>query len=190
MSTVLNLVAYHGDPGIKKSMLLQVQRHYDADEIQHGFYWRDGKGCALGCMTHTAERAHAALEKMIGVPQWCGYLVDGIFEGLPNADAKEWPLQFINAVPVGFTDWDNLRHDFLEWLLVDKDHGVINYVADEFPAVQAAIREVAELHRIRCTDKEKASASAARAARAASADWAARKAQSEKLLALLTEAGK
>jgi len=41
------LVAYHNNQSIKDAVLLQLQAHYDADQIIKGLYWQEGKGCAV-----------------------------------------------------------------------------------------------------------------------------------------------
>lgn len=40
------MLAYHGDAKIKETYLTRVQAHAVADEIIHGHYWENGKGCA------------------------------------------------------------------------------------------------------------------------------------------------
>lgn len=48
MSMTRNLIAFHGDPKEKDAILAQLQLHHDADEIVHGVYWENGRGCAVG----------------------------------------------------------------------------------------------------------------------------------------------
>jgi len=91
--------AYHSKQEIKDFYLQRMQAHYDADEIEKGFYWKGGKGCAVGCTLHSGD--HAAYESELGIPRIIARLEDGIFEGLSNERAKEFPLQFLVAVPVG-----------------------------------------------------------------------------------------
>ena len=201
MTTVPRSTAYFNDEKLKEKIVAQVLGHQEADEIIKGQYWEDGKGCAVGCITHTDidDNPHEALEAMTGIPEWCAHLIEGLFEGLPNEEAKKFPLAFVEAVPVGFDKWDELRHDFLAWLLMDSEHGVIQYSAG-LPDVEKAIKEVAKLHSERCEDEAKwkadrfaAYAAADAAAYAAdrfaayAAAYAARKAQADKLISLLKE---
>lgn len=91
--------AFHNDPAIKAKYLARVQAHAQADEIIHGVYWQDGKGCALGCTVHSSM--HSAYETELGIPQAIARLEDVIFEGLENGEAKRFPDQFLRAIPVG-----------------------------------------------------------------------------------------
>ena len=86
---------------IKADMLRQLQRHYAADEITQGHYWKHGKGCAVGCLTHDPKGGHNRFPVMFGLPEQFARLIDSIFEGLPSDVAKGWPLRVIEAVPVG-----------------------------------------------------------------------------------------
>lgn len=61
------LIAYHGDPAIKAKYLTRIQAHEAADEIIHGKYWENGKGCAVGCTVHS--NSHAAFETELGIPR-------------------------------------------------------------------------------------------------------------------------
>ena len=46
------MLAFHNDPSIKAEYLSRVAEHAAADQIIHGTYWMDGKGCAVGCTIH------------------------------------------------------------------------------------------------------------------------------------------
>lgn len=109
--------SYHGDPEFKAKILAQLQAHYEADEIIKGQYWEDGKGCAVGCLIHGDD--HSKFPDVLGWPEWLARLVDDIFEGLPNADAKEFVLQIGRAVPDGKDeDWFNqIKWRFFIFLL-------------------------------------------------------------------------
>jgi hypothetical protein len=92
----------------------RIKGHYDADEIVKGIYWENGKGCAVGCSLHSGN--HKKGETEFGVPEPIWWLVDSIFEGLPNAEAKEFPLQFSLALREG-ADYSKVTGDFLFWLV-------------------------------------------------------------------------
>ena len=91
--------AYHNDPAIKTAILAQLQAHHDADDIVKGVYWQAGKGCAIGCAIHGSD--HALYEQRFGIPEMLARLEDRIFEGLPNAESKLWPLRFMGAIAPG-----------------------------------------------------------------------------------------
>ena len=72
--TARTLRAYHNDPAIKRALLRQVRMHEKADEIVHGVYWENGKGCAVGCMIHSGD--HALFEPKFGIPRVLPRLLD------------------------------------------------------------------------------------------------------------------
>lgn len=84
------------------------------------------KGCAVGCslksVMHLAKvkklklSDYANYEYYLGIPQVLGSLEDCIFEELPKDEAKEWPLQFSNAIPEG-ADLSNVWKLFVCWVL-------------------------------------------------------------------------
>ena len=102
----------------KAKYMKRLQNHYDADEIKKGFYWEDGKGCAVGCTIESKNEPHKAFEEELGIPAPIAHLEDTIFEGLSNGDAKKFPLRFLEAVPVK-TDLSQVIPRFLVWLMKD-----------------------------------------------------------------------
>ena len=130
--------AFHGKQEIKDEYIKRLQDHYDADEIVKGVYWEDGKGCAVGCTLHSDD--HKAYEVELGIPEVLARLEDSIFEGLSPKDAKEFPLNFLNAVNVG-SDLSQVGDKFLHWLLVDPEHGVLKYASNK-----KVVQDVADLY--------------------------------------------
>ena len=132
--------AFHNDPRIKERYLARVRAHRAADEIIHGDYWRNGKGCAVGCTLHSAN--HASYETELGIPQTLERLEDNIFEALPAPDDTLWPEQFLDAIPVG-ADLSMVWPQFAVALLGDPDHGVMRYVkARKYGKQRKAIQRV------------------------------------------------
>jgi hypothetical protein len=132
--------AYHGKIEIKEQYLARVRMHREADELVKGQYWQNGKGCAVGCTIHGNE--HVRYEKELGIPRILARLEDGIFEGLPNGEAMAWPERFLEAISVG-ADLSVVAWQFLHWLLVDAQEGVIRFALTE--KAKAAIHRVAVL---------------------------------------------
>jgi hypothetical protein len=192
------LLAFHGDPKIKRRYLARVRAHRLADEIVKGRYWEDGKGCAVGCTVHSSN--HASYESELGIPAWLAHVEDRLFEGMANDKAKEWPLAFLKAIPVG-ADLRSVRAQFLVYVL---QQTYASFDAKKCPAVKAAIDKVIALYEAGETDIEKfrearREAYAAYAARAAvAAVYAARTSArqalygklADKLLKLLKAAAK
>jgi hypothetical protein len=154
------MLAYQGDQNIKTDILNQLRAHAKADEIVKGQYWEGDKGCAVGCTIYSSN--HAEYEPRFGIPQMLARLENAIFEGLPNAKAKEWPVRFMSAVPVG-ADLSLVGWKFLHWLLTDeKVNPGINR-----PTVKNAVTQCANML-LPLTKGQKVNASAA-----SSAAWSA-----------------
>ena len=103
--------AFHNNLHTQQEFQTRVQGHYDADEIIHGVYWKNGKGCAIGCMIHSNN--HKDLELLYGIPEWIGRLVDVLFEGMENKYSKEFVLDFTNIIcRESFLGFDNWKHVF------------------------------------------------------------------------------
>ena len=132
---VEKLIAYHGKQSVKNDILAQLKAHYAADEIIQGTYWQNGKGCAVGCTIHSND--HSEYESRFGIPRILARLKDGIFEGLPNNLAKEWPIKFMSAINVG-ADLSKVWPKFAVWLLTDEKYGVLQYAKtnDQKNAIQ------------------------------------------------------
>ena len=70
------LIAYHNKPEIKSGILAQLELHKAADEIIKGQYWKNGKGCAVGCTIHGQD--HMQYETRFGIPVMLARLEDCI----------------------------------------------------------------------------------------------------------------
>ena len=97
------------------------------------------------------------------------YLEDAIFESLQNGDTKNFPLRFLEAIPVG-ADLSMVVPKFLYWLLSDEAWG-LKPTADD---VKQAVSAVSECYRRRIAGDEPSEEDWERAGQAAWAAWAAR----------------
>ena len=147
MPTLLR--AFHNKPTIKRTYLARVKAHAKADEIIHGTYWEDGKGCAVGCTIHGSD--HGKYETELGIPRILAKLEDVLFERMGNGHAKEFPLQFLSAIKVG-ADLSMVWPRFAHWMLLDPEHGVIRFAKKE--KTKAAIQRVGELYGLQVAGKE------------------------------------
>ena len=193
------LRAFHNDPNIKGKYLARVRAHIAADELIHGKYWENGKGCAVGCTIHGSN--HSAYETELSIPRVLAKLEDGIFEGMSNGLSKVWPEQFLLCIPVG-ADLSGVWPRFAVWLLTDDKFGVIQFAKSA--KSKKAIRDVSDAYKSIVDGKSedidwrklrKAAAAAADAYYAAAAASAAadagnnfREAQGNKLLELMAAA--
>jgi hypothetical protein len=132
------MLAYHNDHSIKAAIIAELNVHAAADDFIKGKYWVDGKGCAVGCTIKSGD--HMEYESRFGIPVMLARLEDRIFEGLPNDDAKAWPIQFMDAIAVG-SDLSRVGWQFQYWLLTDK---AVNPGIDH-PLVRNAIKKCANV---------------------------------------------
>src|SRR5258708_31134223 len=93
------LRSFHNDPKLKELILAQITAHEIADEIIHGKYWEDGKGCAVGCTIHSSD--HMAYETKLGLPVFVARMEDYLFESMSNGHAKTFPRAVIESIAVG-----------------------------------------------------------------------------------------
>jgi hypothetical protein len=142
-ASVKALRAYHGDPALRASTLAQMRAHRAADALVQRQYWADGRGCAVGCLTHDPDGGHTQYPVRWGIPEAIAHLEDRIFEGLPVFDAQEWPVEFLYAIPLG-ADLSLVAPRFLLALLTDPEHGAALCTA-EGSVARAAVEGVARL---------------------------------------------
>ncbi|MHB1950140.1 MAG: hypothetical protein ACYCQK_01545 [Acidiferrobacteraceae bacterium] len=115
-------IAWHGEPGLKAAALERLREHRRMDQIVQGIYYDDtrGRGCQLGCLTHAAEDAHEAAERLFGIEQSIGYWLEMVFERLPHEDCAQWVLDSAQAIPVG-ADMSRCRYHLCAWLLGESE---------------------------------------------------------------------
>jgi hypothetical protein len=118
-------LSFHNDQKIKDKYIKRLEAHYKADEIIKGNYWQNGKGCAVGCTVHSNK--HDAYDTELGITWRLALIEDSLFEKLPNDQAKEFPLQFLKAMPVG-VNTDNIFKKFIIWNLTDEKEGLIYHI--------------------------------------------------------------
>ena len=108
----------------KDELLASLALHREADNLIRGTYWARGKGCAVGCSIHDFcpgyEAAHSLYRPLFGIPRRLAYIEDVIFEGLPEAEANEWPERFVRAIEPG-ADLKPVPDRFMDWLFEGED---------------------------------------------------------------------
>jgi hypothetical protein len=147
------LISFYGKQEIKDAKIADLKKHRELDNLmQKSYFDRDKqKGCAVTCTMFSPEDfkslkvntsdIHGRYETQLGIPRIIARLEDRIFEGMPIDAAKEWPLKFIEAVPVG-VNIEHVWRKFMIWLLIDDTAGVIKFTKREDS--RQAIRNVAE----------------------------------------------
>lgn len=137
--TLETLIAYHGDPKLKETVLAKIAMHRAADTLAQGAYVHDplesslGKTtyCAVGCLLEDPAGGHARYKTEFGIPTILAYLEDSIFESLDEAHAKSWPEQFMGAISPG-ADLSMVWANFAIWLMADPSYGItkLSYARD------------------------------------------------------------
>jgi hypothetical protein len=118
---VSETLTYHDKVSEKKATLKQLRLHRQLDQIVQGTYWEgngEGKGCAVGCLTHDPHGGHSQFPDRWGIPVQLAYLIDHIFESLAVEESKDWPVRFMSAIPVG-KDLSRVWDRFCVWMLKD-----------------------------------------------------------------------
>jgi hypothetical protein len=168
--------AFHGKKTIKAKYLSRIRAHAAADEIEKGFYWQRGRGCAVGCTIHGSD--HAAYETELGIPMWLALLENRIFEGMPLDQAKLWPEKFLAAIAVG-QDLEKVKKPFLAFVVADAKESARSATARATSALTEALTateaasEAAEAAASESAAWEAASAALAAARAAEAATWSA-----------------
>jgi hypothetical protein len=144
MSSTCTVLAFRQGES-KSKTIARMKGHIKADQLVHGQYWGNGKGCAVACMVHKSSGCHAEFPRRWGIPEEIARLEDGIFERLQNGDSQKWPIQFLEAIPDG-ADLSMAWPRFALRLLTDKD-SPIQAGLGKRAAVDKAVADVVELYR-------------------------------------------
>ena len=138
-----NLTAFHGSQEVKDKYITRMKQHMAQDQLLQGigFDKETKKGCAVGCTLD--EYNHEAYVTELGVPIALAYVEDNIFEKLPTEESKTFPLEFLEAIPVG-ADLDKVYPLFFAWQMIDKKWGIINVLKNEED--KAAIQNLGDLY--------------------------------------------
>jgi hypothetical protein len=132
---MMKYTAFNNDPALAEMVRAQVNAHTAADEIIQGRYWENGKGCFIGCIAHSDSVN--SVQELTGFPIMLTRIAEGIFEGLPNEKAKDFPQAVINAPRIG-ADLSLVSWKFLHWLIDDvlREHGTDDVRASCAPALK------------------------------------------------------
>lgn len=139
------LKAFHGKQAIKTKYLKRVSAHEKADEIEKGYYWKGGKGCAVGCTIEGL--GHYRYETELGIPALVAHLEDALFEATPSEFAKTFPRRFLESVPVG-ADLSLVPEKLVVWQFEDKKYGLKHTKeVKEDKQLYTVFEEVVDLHK-------------------------------------------
>ena len=149
----------------------EVAAHIEADALIRGQYWGDGKGCFIGCLTHSDDPAPAF--ERFGLPVAVLRIAESIFEALSDADGRVFFATLPDAVERDGKDLSRVHWAFLAAELRALPP-VSQGVQDVIEPVIAGMDALASggdwpLHAADAADAARAANAAARAAYAARA---------------------
>jgi hypothetical protein len=123
------VLSYHNDANLKKSIIAEMKKHQEQDNLikgTYGVYERgDFKACAIGCAIKSVNKvlskdydtkSHEALSESLGIPLWLSKVQDSFFECLPNEYCGQFAIDFLESIPVG-VDLEPLRWNLCTSLL-------------------------------------------------------------------------
>ncbi len=135
--TKMKNMAWMGDPGLKEQVLLKMKEHRVEDSIVQGKYQEFDptlaskyRGCLIGCTLPRRATAdprnyhstwHVGVRRRYGIPLRLVYLLESIFEGLPEHRCADFAVESIEAIPVGadlnwvVEEWDKLEKVVEDW---------------------------------------------------------------------------
>jgi len=151
---------------IKNELIAEGIQHRKQDLLIKGSFWKEHKGCSVGCYVKTGNEPHAKLAKRSGMPEYMHCLQDIIFEGLPDKTRFHWSEVFFKAAPVGLSDegFDkNIKIPFLIYILKST---LTTFDHIENPDVKKAVDTVIKLYEDGETDPSKFKVAANAAANA------------------------
>ena len=92
-------------------MLAEVDQHIAADAVIQGKYWDGSRGCFIGCLAHSGDAT--VLQERFGMPLPLVRICEGIFEALPDADAKAFFAEIPRAIGRDGKDLSRVHWQFL-----------------------------------------------------------------------------
>lgn len=107
---------------VKKKYVQRALKHKEADSFIQGDYWNGKQGCCVGCLAEVYENPHAFLAEELSTPEWMFQLADCIHEALEEKHMREWPVKFMQALPVEVSEQDfdkKIKTPFLLSVLKD-----------------------------------------------------------------------
>jgi hypothetical protein len=195
------MLTYHNDPKLKADMVAEIRMHQEQDHMIKGAYEkRNGhfKGCAVGCAVESLNKIkglkldhdkHSALAESLGWGEWLERLHDYYFESLPSPGNQQFAVDLLDAVPVG-KDITRVEWQFKVWLMDECKQTVegLELEASLKSQVLDAIQGVRQLFSDAIESGELTEEKRSAAWSAESAESAAVKKSSQKLLNMLRSA--
>lgn len=121
--------AFNNDLNLKIELQERMRKHIENDELVRTLGWHSGRGCNVGCLVH--EYDHKKFES-IGMPAWFAHIVDNAFELVQQGKHQKFAIDWLEAMPVGFDKWQDLKINLIIWGLstVEKLHLIVKDTID------------------------------------------------------------
>ena len=74
----------------------ETARHIADDAVKAGVYWKDGKGCFIGCLTHSDDASKVT--DRFGIPGPLVRILEHVFERLSETE-RGLGIEFFKAIP-------------------------------------------------------------------------------------------
>ena len=123
-----NLKAFHGDPAVKARYLNRLRAYTEAGRLDRKDAWdqENGRGGPIGCTIEAGEYEYDRYADEVGLPTSLAHLKSHIFRYMRHSTAMRWPVQALEAIPVG-ADAQAAVDNFLCWLLVAPDSPIARW---------------------------------------------------------------
>jgi hypothetical protein len=112
--------AFNNNQELKNELLIELKKHQELDDFRQGQWLTDDKndlgqfkGCFYGCTMQTEVNPIDEFSEKYNIDLWYCYLTEKIFEGLPKEDARLFPYQSIEKIPLGF-DFNIFKSQFFK----------------------------------------------------------------------------
>ncbi|MFB3057361.1 MAG: hypothetical protein ACE1ZQ_09405, partial [Ignavibacteriaceae bacterium] len=117
---------FNNSKELKSELIEKLKHHQDLDTFLQGQWLTDEKvegngfkGCFYGCTMQTSVDAILKFSNKYSVDLWFCMLTENIFEGLPVEESKTFPLECIQALPVGL-DINKIKSEWNTIVLKDQ----------------------------------------------------------------------
>ena len=137
----------------------QVEAHVKTDALIQGEYWMKGKGCFIGCLSHSSDPMVAV--RHFGLTEHILRIAENIFESLSANEAKAFFAALPDAVGCDGKDLSLVHWQFLA--------AELRALPEQSASIQAVIEPVIEGMDLLASGKEWAADAAHAAANAAHA---------------------
>ena len=111
--------AFNNNPKFKQKLIDMALEHQASDDYIRGTYGKKDKsgfkGCSVGCTVYDVckikkikpppfddgDSVHELLAQTINVPSFVVSFQDYFFESISQKFRREWPIEFLKAIPCG-----------------------------------------------------------------------------------------